>query len=160
MYKHGNDELFSKLAKFPDVFTYMPFGFYKASSQQHLPCTKSLRVNINHRLPFRCMSFVKHKYKHSSFDTQYLVRGLRITLERHIIFLHFSLFTYEKQTACIISNTWSCHFDCISSVRQKGESQNGCFKKTKQAIFREIWCSSFSWNIRFEIHPFVLLLTI
>ena len=102
----------------------------------------------------------KHKYKHSSFDTQYLVRGLRITLERHIIFLHFSLFTYEKQPVCIISNTWSCHFDCISSVRQKGESQNGCFKKTKQAIFREIWCSSFSWNIRFEIHPFVLLLTI
>ena len=71
-----------------------------------------------------------------------------------------------------------------SSVkRQKGESQNGCFKKTKHAkfsekrtfltrwyaqvrvhirglemyVFRKIWCALFSWNIRFEIHPFALL---
>ena len=69
-------------------------------------------------------------------------------------------------------------------IRQKGESQNGCFKKTKQAKFSENrifltpWhahirmpitgktCSFFgkfgvlfSWDIRFEIRPFALLLT-
>ena len=71
-------------------------------------------------------------------------------------------------------------------IRQKGESQNGCFEKTKQAKFsekrtsltpwyahvrvrirglemfviRKIWLALFSWNTRFEICPFALLLTI
>ena len=67
-------------------------------------------------------------------------------------------------------------------IRQKSESQNGCFKKTKQAKFSEkrpfllmirtrtrayqgvrnvrfseIWCALFSWNIRFEIRLFCLI---
>ena len=72
-----------------------------------------------------------------------------------------------------------------SVIRQKGESQNGCFKKTKQCQifqktnishpltrthtsayqgvrnvrFSEIWLAFFSWNTRFEIRPFVLLPT-
>ena len=71
----------------------------------------------------------------------------------------------------------------ISSViRQKGESQNGCFKKTKQVKFseketfltpwyahtcgyrvvrnvrfRKFWRALFSWNTRFDICPFTLL---
>ena len=67
-----------------------------------------------------------------------------------------------------------------SVIRQKGESQNGCFKKTKHAkfpknehflppdthtyecvsegfVFRKIWRALFSWNTRFEIRPFALL---
>ena len=53
-----------------------------------------------------------------------------------------------------------------SVMRQKGESQNGCFKKTKHAkfseeifVFRKIWHALFSWNTRFEIRPFALLPT-
>ena len=75
----------------------------------------------------------------------------------------------------------------ISSViRQKGVSQNGCYKKTKRAkfsekrtfltpdthtymclsggqemvVFRKIWRAVFSCNTRFEIRPFPLLPTI
>ena len=67
----------------------------------------------------------------------------------------------------------------ISSViRQKGGSQNGCFKKTKHTKFskkrtfltpcyahvmfvsRKIWRALFSWKTRFEISPFALLPTI
>ena len=54
-------------------------------------------------------------------------------------------------------------------IRQKGESQNGCFKKAKHAKFSEKrtfftpWYahtrSLLSWNTRFEIRPFALLLT-
>ena len=53
-----------------------------------------------------------------------------------------------------------------SVIRQKGESQNGCFKKTKHSkfsemfVFRKIWRALFSWNIRFEIRPFALLPTL
>ena len=59
-----------------------------------------------------------------------------------------------------------------SVIRQKGESQNGCFKKTKHAKFsektnisnplirtRKIWRALFSWNTRFEIRHFALLPT-
>ena len=59
-----------------------------------------------------------------------------------------------------------------SVVRQKGKSQNGCFKKTKRQIFRKTNISYpqirtctffahalFSWNTRFEIRPFALLPT-
>ena len=72
-----------------------------------------------------------------------------------------------------------------SAIRQKGKSQNGCFEKTKDAkfsekrtffyplirihvavsggkkmfVFRKIWRALFSWNTRFEIRPFALLLT-
>ena len=60
-------------------------------------------------------------------------------------------------------------------IRHKGESQNGCFKKTKDAklsektniskvsgdkkcsFFRKIWRPLFPWNSRFEICPFALL---
>ena len=71
-------------------------------------------------------------------------------------------------------------------IRQKGESQNGCFKKAKHSkfsekrtfltsgmftyacvsglrnirFFRKIWRAFFSWNTRFEIRPFSLLPTI
>ena len=75
----------------------------------------------------------------------------------------------------------------ISSViRQKGESQKGCFKKTKRAKFSEkrtfltpwyalrsvsirgseifvfwkTWRALFFWNTHFEIRPFALLPTI
>ena len=49
----------------------------------------------------------------------------------------------------------------ISSViRQMGESQNGCFKKTRNTKFPKIWLALFSWNTRFEIRPFALLPTI
>ena len=77
----------------------------------------------------------------------------------------------------------------ISSViRQKGESQNECFKKTNHVkfseknpnvsyrlirtrtrayqgvknvrFFRKICLALFSWNIRFEMRPFALLPTI
>ena len=56
-----------------------------------------------------------------------------------------------------------------SIIRQKCESQNGCFKKTKRAKYFEKptfltpWCAHvralFSWNTRFEIRPFALLPT-
>ena len=71
-------------------------------------------------------------------------------------------------------------------IRQKGESQNGCFKKAKHSkfsekrtfltsgmftyacvsglrnirFFRKIWRAFFSWKTRFEIRPFSLLPTI
>ena len=70
-------------------------------------------------------------------------------------------------------------------IRQKGESQNGCFKKTsmpnfpknehflplirtrrcayqglRNVVFWKIWCALYSWNTRFEIRPFALLPTI
>ena len=68
-------------------------------------------------------------------------------------------------------------------MRQKGESQNGCYKETKHAKFSEkktnifypfpvrfrrsemfafqkIWCALFSCNICFEIRSFILLPTI
>ena len=69
----------------------------------------------------------------------------------------------------------------LSVISQKGESQNGCFKKTKHAtiskkptfltlwyarvrisgsemfVFRKIWCAMFSWNTGFEIRSFALL---
>ena len=72
-------------------------------------------------------------------------------------------------------------------IRQKGKSQNGCFKKTKRAkfsekvtfltlpsasfgvfscisgwemfVFQRIWRAVLSWNTRFEVHPFALLPT-
>ena len=55
-----------------------------------------------------------------------------------------------------------------SVIRQNGESQNRCFKKTKHAKFSEkrtfltplygkIWRALFSWNTRFEIRSFALL---
>ena len=64
---------------------------------------------------------------------------------------------------------------------EKGESQNGCFRKTKHAkfsekqtfltpgyahvrkfwqVYRKIWHALFSWNTCFEMRPFALLLTI
>ena len=53
-----------------------------------------------------------------------------------------------------------------SVIRQKGESQYGCFKKSKHAkcsektnIFRKIWRALFSSNTRFAIRPFALLPT-
>ena len=77
-------------------------------------------------------------------------------------------------------------FDISLVIRQKGESQKGCFKKTKHAkfwekrtflttwyvhtyvrirglemlVFRKIWRALFSSNTRFEIIPFALLPTI
>ena len=61
-------------------------------------------------------------------------------------------------------------------IRQKGKSQNGCFKKTKHSsfpkkehflpldthvrnsfVFQKTWHALFSWNTRFEIHAFALL---
>ena len=71
------------------------------------------------------------------------------------------------------------HHQHASVIRQKGESQDGCFKKTKHTKFSEkrrflthcvyqgvrnvrflkIWRALFSWNTRFEIRPFVLLPT-
>ena len=55
-----------------------------------------------------------------------------------------------------------------SVIRQKGKSQNGCFKKTKHAKFSEKqtfltpWYAHVrvSWKARFEIRPFALLPTI
>ena len=68
------------------------------------------------------------------------------------------------------SNSWA--------IRQKGESQNECYKEVKHAkfsekrlfltplsgdkkcsFFRKIWHASFSYNTRFEIRSFALLLT-
>ena len=71
-----------------------------------------------------------------------------------------------------------------SVIRQKGESQDGCFKETKHVrirgsemfvfrkigvhvsikesemfVFRKIWRALFSWNTRFEIRSFALLPT-
>ena len=64
-------------------------------------------------------------------------------------------------------------------IRQKGESQNGCFKKIKHVKFSEnehflppcacqevmlffckIWRALFSWDTCFEIRPFALLPTL
>ena len=58
-------------------------------------------------------------------------------------------------------------YDKMSVISQKGESQNGCckkwstpnFPKKEMFIFMKIWRALFSWNIRFEIHPFALLPT-
>ena len=49
-----------------------------------------------------------------------------------------------------------------SIIWQKGESQNGCFKKTRNVqemfVFWKIWRALFScWNTRFEIRPFCLI---
>ena len=59
-----------------------------------------------------------------------------------------------------------------SVIRKKGESHNGCFKKTKHPkffekqaggkkmfVFRKIWRALFSWNTHFEIRPIALLPT-
>ena len=64
---------------------------------------------------------------------------------------------------------WLIHlFDTNNSsvIRQKGESQYGCFKKTKHAKFSEkqtfltLWyVLCFSWNTCFQIRPFALLPT-
>ena len=52
-------------------------------------------------------------------------------------------------------------------TRRKGESQNGCYKKSKHAkfsekrtlfVFREIWRAFFFCNTRFEIRSFAALL--
>ena len=77
---------------------------------------------------------------------------------------------------------WRLRFPQIVGNKVKGESQNGCFKKTKHAkfsekrtflipwyahvgvrimglemfIFRKILRALFSRNTRFEIHPFAL----
>ena len=56
------------------------------------------------------------------------------------------------------------HFNTIteilSVIRQKDESQNECFKKTKHAKFSEKRTRAlFSWNTGFEIRPFALLPT-
>ena len=68
-----------------------------------------------------------------------------------------------------------------SPIRQKGEPQNGCYKKIKHVkneysilpdtrthvcvsggkksfFFRKIWRALFSCNTRFEVRPFTLLL--
>ena len=45
----------------------------------------------------------------------------------------------------------------LSVIRQKGESQNGCFKKTKHAKFSEN--EHFLPSDRHEIYPFALLPT-
>ena len=76
------------------------------------------------------------------------------------------------------SRKWCC--DNSSVIRQKGESQIECFKKTKHVkfsekrtfltpwyaharvgirgydifVFREIWRAVFFWNTCFEIRPF------
>ena len=87
------------------------------------------------------------------------------------------------------STIWSAIHDgafcenSLSVIRQKGKSQNGCFRKTKHAkfseirtfvtpwyahvcisgsemfVFWEIWRALFSWNPRFEINPFAILTT-
>ena len=85
----------------------------------------------------------------------------------------------------IINEKLICKSYKLSVIRQKGKSQNGCFKKTKHVkfsteqtwltpwythvhvrirkwnmfVFRKIWCTLFSWNTRFEICPFALLPT-
>ena len=59
-----------------------------------------------------------------------------------------------------------------SIITQKGESKNGCFKKTNDMhtymcasgglemfFFRKIWRALFSWNTRFKIRPLALLPT-
>ena len=85
---------------------------------------------------------------------------------------------YKKVCICVcVCGAMRCGgFSNSSVIRQKGEPQNGCFKKTKHAkfsekrkcayqgikmfVFRKIWRALFSWNTHFEIRPFALLLTI
>ena len=83
----------------------------------------------------------------------------------------------------LIKLLWSTHYVTSSIIRQKGESQNGCLKKTEHAkfsekrtfltpwyahvrvrirglelfVFRKIWRALFSSNTHFEICPFALL---
>ena len=66
------------------------------------------------------------------------------------------------------NQNWAIFSSKSSVIRQKGDYQNGCFKKTKHAKFYEkrtfftpwyLWRALFSWRTGFEIHPFVLLLT-
>ena len=82
-----------------------------------------------------------------------------------------------------ISSIYSWIHSIALVIRQKGESQNGCFKKRKHAqfsekrifltpwyahvrarirgkkcsFFRKIWRALFSWNTRFEIRTLALL---
>ena len=81
-----------------------------------------------------------------------------------------------KETKFVGSRHCITSGDFFSVIRQKGESQNGCLKKTKHSKFSEkrknlrvsirgykmfvfwkIWRVLFSWNTRFEIRPFALL---
>ena len=81
-------------------------------------------------------------------------------------------------------NMTGYHLQISLVIRQKGKSQNGCFKKNKARqifrkrnisyplihtwtfvfrkmfVFQKIWCALFSSNTCFEIRPFALLPTI
>ena len=113
---------------------------------------------------------------------KYWIRKTKTILDKsilHIIYSFFNLFVFLPRTPL------SFFLKNLSSVmKQKGESQNGCFKKTKHAefseqtnifyplirtrmcvyqrvtnvrIFWKILRTLFSWKIRFENSPFCLI---
>ena len=110
-----------------------------------------------------------------------------VVINTKIIDYESSLFSLLQLNVIIVFNT-RVSFEPMTSqtssvIRQKGESQNGCFKNTKQAkfsekrtfltplirtlrirglemfVFRKIWLPLCSWNTCFEIRPFALLPT-
>ena len=98
----------------------------------------------------------------------------KFLLGEHFLLLSFTFLILNHVTMAFIEGN-----------KTKGESQNGCFKKTKakfskkmniyysliristcayqgvrNVLSRKIWRALFSWKTRFEIRPFALLPTI
>ena len=109
-------------------------------------------------------------------------RNIFQELKMHVLIFDNS-FLFNFCCVCQQNNTSKLNFwKHLQTIRPKGESQNGCFKKTKQrqifrqtsisypliqtclcacrgvkdVFFRKIWRALFSWHAHFEIHPFVL----
>ena len=113
----------------------------------------------------RCIHPSIHPPIHPSFDLSihlsihpYLCWSTQISVNVILAYIE----TIEMQICEII-------YYVTSVTRQKGESQNGCFKKTKNInfpknehflspdmhmqVFRKIWWAFFSGNTCFEICP-------
>ena len=104
-------------------------------------------------------------------------------MKQFLVHQNYNTKTLAKQTPWNVSPFMWSRIMKSSVIKQKGESQNGCFKKTKLAkfseertfltpwyahvrlrirglemfVFRKIWRALFSWNTRFEILPSALL---
>ena len=94
-----------------------------------------------------------------------------------LIFYEFVFFLKIEKPNCSllignISTFFFRYFESLSVIRQKGQSQNGCYEETEHTKFSEkrtfltpryahvrIWCALFCCNARFEIRSFALLLT-
>ena len=135
-------------------------------------------------LPY-CRRNIWHSLRFYKFLKQFMLSHFRVLLNPFFFIIiwkkKFSLFLLEITTLRAVK-MYLDNKMILLVIRQKGESQNVCFKKTKHVkfsekrtfftrwyrvvrnvemfVFRKIWPTLFSWNTRFEIHTFALLPTI